>query len=100
ELEATHGVDEAARLFAEHGRQAFLPLRILEKIIDTLQPDAVVATNSPRAEQAAILTAHQRGLPTLVIDDLFGLRPMYPFPADIVCAFSEKAKENLIAKGV
>lgn len=71
DLVLRHGEQEAARLYGEHGRNAFLPLTVLERVFDDIQPNFVIATNSPRSEAAAIDVANQRGIDNMVMTDLF-----------------------------
>jgi hypothetical protein len=71
DLEAEHGVEGAAAIYAERGRHAFLPLRTLERLLASYAPDLVVATNSPRAERAALLAARKLGIASLCLLDLY-----------------------------
>lgn len=77
DLVARLGEKEAERQFAEKGRQCFFPLTIMERIFDTIQPDFVITTNSPRSEAAAIEIANTRGIDNLMITDLFTGRGDY-----------------------
>ena len=86
------------------GRQGFRPVERMKRILARLQPDVVVATNSPRAEQAAIEAAHALGIPTLSMVDLFAL-PGDPYRArtvhaDRITVLSEGTKRNLVEAGV
>lgn len=104
DLERRVGAQEAARRFAASGRQAFLPLGPLERLLKQSTPDLVVATNSRRAEEAAIRAARSLRLPSIVLVDLFGLEwgaehladPTY---ADRVTAPSEWVKTFLVGRG-
>lgn len=103
DLEAEHGAAEAAARHAQLGRQAFLPVRTLRRILEAVRPDLVVATNSPRAERAAIAAARGMGIPSLCIVDLFAIdevrwigRPDY---ADRVCVLDESVRRFLIDAG-
>jgi hypothetical protein len=102
DLEARHGAG-AARLFAERGRQAFLPLSIMERAFDLVRPDLVLATNSPRAEEACIRLARQRGVPAVCMVDLFGglhvPRIRQADYADRVCVLSDRTKRMLVEGG-
>lgn len=71
ELVARHGGAEAQRLYDNVGRGAFHPIATMERLLDQVRPDLVVATNSPRAERALIEAASGRGLPALCLGDLF-----------------------------
>jgi len=57
DLEADLGTGAAEAEYRRRGRQAFLPVRTLTRILQTLRPDVVVATNAPRGERAAIVAA-------------------------------------------
>ena len=103
ELEAEHGAGEAARRYAQDGRQAFLPRRLLQRILRRMQPDLVVATNSPRAERAAILAARDLGLPALCIVDLFAIDEVRWIGeagyADRICVLNESVRQFLVEAG-
>jgi hypothetical protein len=103
DLEDRLGVAQAADAFARYGRQAFLPLSVLERVFDRLQPALVVATNSPRAEEAAILTARQRGVPSVCLLDLFGIWERERIArhefADALCVLNEPVRASLVAAG-
>jgi hypothetical protein len=103
ELEADVGAAEAAARYAQYGRQAFLPVRVLERAIRRWQPACVLATNSPRAERAALLAARRQGVPSLCLLDLFGMwerdwlvRPDY---ADALCVLNPQVRRSLVAAG-
>ncbi|MEY4712600.1 MAG: hypothetical protein RIS88_2050 [Pseudomonadota bacterium] len=103
ELESEVGAQEAAARYAQYGRQAFLPVRVLERALRRWQPACVLATNSPRAERAALLAARRQGVPSLCLLDLFGLwerewlvRPDY---ADALCVLNPQVAASLVAGG-
>lgn len=73
DLEDRLGAEAAAEAYARFGRQCFLPLSVLERAIRKTAPALVVATNSPRAERAAIETARRLGVPSVCLLDLFGI---------------------------
>ena len=103
DLIAQHGEAGAADLYREQGRYGFRPLHFMRRLMDALQPDAVVATNSPRSERTALDVAGERGLPAIGMVDLFGLdSDTYvlhnPKPA-WTCVISEGVRERLIARG-
>jgi len=79
DLVAAVGEAEADQRFRERARQAFAPVRTLNRILAHEQADIVLATTSPRCEYAAIVAGNQLGLPTVQILDLFG--EMNPLPA-------------------
>lgn len=103
DLIAQYGETAAADLYREQGRYGFRPLHFMRKVMDALQPDAVVATNSPRSERTALDVAGERGLPAVGMVDLFGLdSDTYvlhePKPA-WTCVISEGVRKRLIALG-
>ena len=70
DLIAQHGEVGAADLYREQGRYGFRPLHFMRRVIDAVQPDVVVATNSPRSEQAALDVAGEGGSPSVGMVDL------------------------------
>jgi len=103
DLIAQHGEAGAAEVYHERGRYGFRPLHFMRRVIDVLQPDVVVATNSPRSEQAALDVARERGIPSVGMVDLFGQdddtylhRPVKP---SRTCVLSQSVRERLIAAG-
>ena len=103
DLIAQHGEAGAAELYREQGRYGFRPLHFMRQLMDALQPDVVVATNSPRSERTALDVAGERGLPAIGMVDLFGLdSDTYvlhtPKPA-WTCVISEGVRQRLIARG-
>ncbi|MDF2464073.1 MAG: hypothetical protein K0Q43_2308 [Ramlibacter sp.] len=103
EMEERLGVAAAADQFRKFGRQAFLPLGILERILQQLRPALVVATNSPRAEQAALQAARAMGIPGVCLVDLLGIweRDLLASPcyADAVCVLNEAVRDSLVRAG-
>lgn len=103
DLEAEVGAEEAARRYAQDGRQAFLPLRLLERVLREVEPDLVVATNSPRAERAAVVAAGRLGVPAVCIVDLFAISEVAWIGergyADCVCVLNEHVREFLLQAG-
>ncbi|MCI4440796.1 UDP-glycosyltransferase [Tibeticola sp.] len=103
DLEQRLGAAEAAERYARYGRQAFLPLGILERALRRLQPALVLATNSPRAEQAAIESARALGIPSVCLLDLFGIwereRLARADYADALCVLNDAVRERFIAAG-
>ncbi|HEY8360308.1 MAG TPA: UDP-glycosyltransferase [Ramlibacter sp.] len=103
DLEADVGAEQAALDYARLGRQAFLPRRTLRRILQQVRPDLLVATNSPRAERAAIEEARALAIPAVCIVDLFAIdevrwigRPGY---ADRICVLNQAVRDFLLAAG-
>jgi hypothetical protein len=98
------GEQGAWERWRERGRQGFRPVRFMERVLTQLRPDVVIATNSPRTEQAAIEAASALGIPTLSMVDLFAL-PGDPYrerrvPADRITVLSEATRANLVQAGI
>ncbi|NOH70301.1 hypothetical protein F0225_02960 [Vibrio pectenicida] len=101
ELIDTYGTEDAHQNFINRGRQAFLPVNFFTKVIKHLDVDLVIATNSPRSEQAAILAARNLHVKSICLVDLFALQEylwikddMY---ADKVCVLNKEVKRFLIS---
>ena len=103
DLENRLGEKGAKVEFDKRERQAFLPLGVLRQIFDSVQPDIVMATSSPRAERATVMVARERGIPALVIADLMPQMEMEwmgdPSYGDTVCVISEGVRRKLIRAG-
>ena len=103
DLEAETGTDEAQRRYAQLGRQAFLPVRTLTRILQRTAPDLVVVTNSPRAERAAAIAAGRLGIPCVCIVDLFAIDEVRWIGAvdyaRRVCVLNEQVRDFLLAAG-
>ena len=97
-----HGADGAADIYRQHGRYGFLPLYFMRRVIEALQPDVVVATNSPRSEQAALEAAKAQGVPSVGMVDLFGLDSdtyvMRDIKPDWTCVIAERVRERLVQR--
>jgi hypothetical protein len=103
ELEAEVGAAEARRRYGQLARQAFLPVRTMERILGRLKPDLLVVTNSPRAERAAAIAAGRLGIPAVCMVDLFAVDEVRwigaPDYAQKVCVLNEGVREFLVAAG-
>jgi hypothetical protein len=103
ELVAEHGLDVANEMYAHNGRQAFLPLATLRRVLKQVQPDLVFATNSPRAERAAVLAARALGIPAICLVDLFAIDEVKwigaPDYADRICVLNASVKTFLVQSG-
>ena len=103
DLEAEVGAAEARRRYAQVGRQAFLPLGALTRVLQRTAPDLVVVTNSPRAERAAALAAGRLCIPCVCMVDLFAIDEVrWIGAADYaqrVCVLNEQVRDFLLAAG-
>ncbi|MDD4885948.1 MAG: UDP-glycosyltransferase [Thiomonas sp.] len=73
DLQQQLGTEEAQTLLAAKGRHGFYPLHFFRSVLNHLQPDLVLATNSPRSEQAVVDAATEAGIPSLALLDLFAI---------------------------
>ncbi|OAJ96171.1 capsular polysaccharide export protein, LipB/KpsS family [Vibrio bivalvicida] len=103
DLVQEHGEEAAYRLYDEHERQAFLPVRFFKKLISHLNVDLVIATSAPRAERAAIVAASDLGIKSLCMVDLFALQEYRWLKdnnyADVVCVLHQSVKDFLHSHG-
>lgn len=103
DLVADMGAETAEVQYRHLGRQAFLPIQTMIRIVRTIQPDAVVATNAPRAERAAIVAAGYLGIPAVCLVDLFAIDEVKWIGkagyADRVCVLNGAVRKFLIAAG-
>ena len=98
------GEEQAWQRYAELGRHGFLPVRFMGKVLDALRPGVVVATSTPRSEEACIRAAVERRIPTLTMVDLFA-PPSDPFlrrptQADCITVVSQEVKTQFVASGI
>jgi len=103
DLVLEHGESTAWELYRTRGRQAFLPVRTLRAAIEQLRPSLVLATNSPRAERAAIMAAGQCGVPAVCHVDLFGTQEIQwigqPGYGERVCVLNKEVKRQFVDFG-
>jgi len=98
------GAEGAAALYAEKGRLAFMPLGFMRKVVQWLQPGVVVATSTPRSEEAGVRAASLLGIPTLTMVDLFA-PPSDPFlvrlaHADRITVVSDQVRDSFLEFGL
>ncbi|MBN3575787.1 hypothetical protein [Vibrio neptunius] len=103
DLIAKHGAKEAYREYERKGRQAFMPIDFMSKLLEQLSVDLVVTTNSPRSEQASVYAAKKLGIKSICLIDLFALQEYQWIKnndyADRVCVLNQGVKDFLISKG-
>ncbi|WP_339733409.1 hypothetical protein [uncultured Gimesia sp.] len=99
DLEDRVGVSAAEQHYREQGRRVFLPLNPLRRAFDQFQPDVLLTTNSPRAEQASVIVARERNIPSISLVSLFGLQ-IADILADQVCIPFKATIPQLTARGV
>ncbi len=103
DLVAVMGHGAAQDAYSLMGRQAFLPVRTLKRILTACAPDVVVVTNSPRVEQAAAIAARQLGIPVICLIDLFAIDEVkwigVPDYANHICVLNQSVKDFLINAG-
>lgn len=104
-LAATHGLEEALRIFSEKGRKCFEPVSIMRRYIQQVDPDVVITTNSPRFELAMLKAAKSLSVPSLAVSDFFLqsddkswiLGDVY---ADHLTVIHDSVKQTLLAEGL
>jgi hypothetical protein len=93
----------AHKKYEKIGRASFLPVNTMSKILQIIQPDLVLATNSPRAERAAFIAANNAGIPSICINDNVwiegGARQIAELGCvDLLCVLSQEVKNELVEK--
>ncbi|MEH6689101.1 MAG: hypothetical protein V7693_17780 [Halopseudomonas sabulinigri] len=91
----------AQERYRQKGRAAFLPVTSLQKVIAELRVDAVITTNSPRAERAALIAAKNAGLPSICVNDNLWIRGgladvVKDDLANRICVLTNSVRERLI----
>lgn len=103
ELLDQHGEARAIEMYRTAGRQAFLPIAPLRALISELCPAVLVASNSPRAERAAIVAAGELGVPAVCVVDMFALQEVawigQPSYAERICVLNEKVRQMFLDHG-
>lgn len=104
DLVQQHGMEQALALHAERERFAYFPLHFFRRVLAYLKPDAVVATVSPRSEEAALQAAIEMGIPTLSMMDFY-LHAFDPYRkrlyfADRITVVNEQVVQTLVCCGV
>ena len=97
------GEEDALRRYGESGLNALLPVNTLRKIIDAERIDGVIATDSPRAERAALNAAAQLRLPSVCLVTSFPHIGMHFLKRSdngaVMCVLNERIRDQLIAAG-
>lgn len=103
DLVQQHGADVAHALYEAKGRQSFYPIRTMTACLHHLAPKLVVATNSPRSEQAALQAAGDIGMPSLCIVDMFALQEIAwlkaPGFGTKVCVLNDGVRDMFLREG-
>jgi hypothetical protein len=97
------GEAEAWQEFLKHDRKCFRPMRTARYLLESIAPDVLVCTNSPRMERALIEQARALNIPTLVLVDAFARIEMdwlsQPGYGSIVAVFHDSVRCELVARG-
>lgn len=97
------GLEPARQRYATFGRAAFLPLQRLLAILEQRRPDVVIATNTRRAEMAAILAARKLGIPAVCLVDWYPVGDAQvlgtPGYADRICVPNTASLTRLVQEG-
>ena len=98
ELFNKKGYDNGIELFERFGRRIFFPIKFAQKVLKTINPKAVITTNSPRMELAFQVAANKMKIKSFSIDDLAGI-PFERIASGITFVENDIAKKNLIKSG-
>lgn len=103
ELVQKYGERKAFELYNKSGRQIFEPYESMKKILTIINPDLVIATDSPRSEKCAIEASRELNIKSVALINLFAIRCIDWFKknnfADKICVFSEDVKQYLVENG-
>jgi len=98
-----YGEDVASALYSEKGRQAFLPVELFCGWFKSLSPLAVLATNSPRSERAALEAARILRIPSVCTVDLLAKQEIEwiksPNYASRICVLNDHVRDMFVDKG-
>ncbi|MDX9902142.1 MAG: CDP-glycerol glycerophosphotransferase family protein [Aliarcobacter sp.] len=92
------GEDNAYEEYKKIGRQSFLPINTIKKILDYENIDLLITTNSPRFEKGSIFAAKELDIKSIQIIDLFG-DDLMKQSATYTIVMNEMVKNKLIKKG-
>ena len=97
------GEEAALARYRESGLNALLPVRTLRRIIEAESIDAVIATDSPRAERAALNAAAELGLPSVCVLTSFPHIGLHYLKRQdngaVMCVLNERIRQQLIGAG-
>jgi hypothetical protein len=97
-----HGADGAEKRYRQFGRQAFLPVSPLRRLLERMRPKLVIATNASRSEQAVLLAAQGLDVSRFCLVDLFGFHAKWitsPGFANTICVINDDVRDYFIAQG-
>lgn len=98
ELENNYSKNKIYDGFNKFGRVIFLPINKMENILQKVNPDLVITTNSPRYEKATLIAAKNLNIKTLSIEDLFGVSGIGVFrnlSKELIKFFNNNMYENI-----
>ena len=97
------GKKEARKRWLREGRQMFYPLKLMTKILKSVNPRMVISTNSPRSEKASIDAASELGINSVCINDLFATQESAWLKdknfGDKIFVLNSSVKDFLVKKG-
>lgn len=103
ELVEDAGEDAALERYRQLGLNALRPVRLMQRILQSEQIEGVIATDSPRAERAALNAAHALGIPSVCVVSNFphiGMHYLHRADnGDIQCVLNERIRSQLIDAG-
>ncbi|MFA5340047.1 MAG: CDP-glycerol glycerophosphotransferase family protein [Candidatus Omnitrophota bacterium] len=99
DLIRSKGKERAWSLIKKNGRKAFLPVYIMERIIEQEKPDLLVTGICPRSERAAIEVCRKKKIPSIACNDYLATEKRHHIRADVITAMCEITKINLVKSG-
>jgi len=99
DLVALVGEETAWQEINTRGRQAFLPLQMMEHVVRTEVPDLILTGISPRSERAVTMVGKQLGIPTINMHDYLATEKRHFLEADRIGVMSSITRDNLVRLG-
>lgn len=97
------GEAEAWAAYEKQGLNAFCPDATASRILQAERPDWVLATASPRMESAVLRAAHQLGIPSICVIDLFAILELpwlrRPDNGHLLTVYSQSVVNRLVNAG-
>ncbi|MEA2017649.1 MAG: hypothetical protein U9N59_04305, partial [Campylobacterota bacterium] len=103
ELVEKYGEKQAQELYSKSNRQIFNPIKSMQYVLESIKPDLVISTNSPRSEKCIVQAASKLNIRSIALIDLFAIRCVDWFKdndfASKICVFSDDVKSYLVENG-
>ena len=97
------GIKKAKLEYHQASRACFHPINFMRNVLECIEPNLVVATNSPRSERSIIEASNVLGIKSICLVDLFATFEYHwisrPHFATKVLVLNDSVKSFLVSKG-